>query len=554
MRRRIGQAVLLWHTVRHLKPVQIGGRAWFRLHRPKPDLAPAPALRDRAGPWVRPAGRQPSQLGPDRFCFLNQEGDLGGGWDDGRRDKLWRYNLHYFDDLNADSAQDRVAWHQSLIRRWVADNPPGVGTGWEPYPTSLRIVNWIKWTLAGNRLPPEAVQSLAVQARWLSRRLEHHLLGNHLFANAKALVFAGSFFTGDEPARWLSRAATILKREIPEQILDDGGHFELSTMYHALALEDALDLENLWRAYPDSRRLTAGIDGLVAARIAPMRRWLTAMCHPDGEIAFFNDSAFGVAPPPAALDAYASRLGLDPIGPGKAGLLRDSGYARLEAGPSVVLADVARVGPDYLPGHAHADTLSFELSVGWQRVLVNSGTSVYAAGPERLRQRGTAAHNTVVIAGENSSEIWSAFRVARRARPFDLSIEDDGSTTVLACSHDGYTRLARGAVHRRTLILQPGGLTVEDVLAGGADPAEARFHFHPSWDVAVDGAHGRAVSDRGQVVAWVIEAGTASIQAGTHHPEFGISLPSACLVVGLEAGRSLVRFTWSSVSSSSGSI
>jgi len=544
LRQRIGQAILLWHTVRHLKPIQIGGRAWFRLHRPKPDLSPAPALRDRGGIWVLPAERRPSQTGPDAFRFLNQAGSLAGGWDDGRSDKLWRYNLHYFDDLNAIAARERSPWHEALIRRWVAENPPGEGTGWEPYPTSLRIVNWIKWALGGNRLSAEAVQSLAVQARWLSRRLEHHLLGNHLFANAKALAFAGSFFQGDEASGWLSKAARILKREIPEQILADGGHFELSTMYHALALEDALDLANLWRAYPDARGLAAGTDDLVTHRIEPMRRWLAAMCHPDGEIAFFNDAAFGVAPAPAELDGYAARLGFDPAGPPGAGLLRESGYARLEAGPAVALVDVARVGPDYLPGHAHADTLSFELSVHGQRVLVNSGTSVYAAGPERLRQRGSAAHNTVVAGDTNSSEIWSAFRVARRARPFDVSIGPDGAATTISCSHDGYSRLPGRPVHRRVLALRADGMTVEDRLGAGKEKAEARFHFHPSWKVAMDGAHGHAVSGRGDVVEWAVETGTASVQASTYHPEFGTTVPSACLVVGLQAGRSTVRFNW----------
>ncbi|MEN9780004.1 MAG: hypothetical protein RL014_1152 [Pseudomonadota bacterium] len=95
----------------------------------------------------------------------------------------------------------------------------------------------------------------------------------------------------------------------------------------------------------------------------------------------------------------------------------DSGYVRLDNGPAVALLDVAPVGPDYLPGHAHADTLSFELSVGAQRVLVNSGTSCYGSSAERLRQRGTAAHNTVVVNGQDSSEVWGGFRVARRPLP-----------------------------------------------------------------------------------------------------------------------------------------
>jgi uncharacterized heparinase superfamily protein len=163
-----------------------------------------------------PARRRQSQTGPEGFRFLNRDGDLSHGWDDPELSKLWRYNLHYFDDLNAEDAQGRAQWHRTLIGRWVEENPPGEGSGWEPYPVSLRIVNWVKWALAGNGLSPQALHSLAVQARWLTQRLEHHLLGNHLFANAKALVFAGCLFEGAEAEDWLSIGLRILEREVPE--------------------------------------------------------------------------------------------------------------------------------------------------------------------------------------------------------------------------------------------------------------------------------------------------------------------------------------------------
>ena len=84
--------------------------------------------------------------------------------------------------------------------------------------------------------------------------------------------------------------------------------------------------------------------------------------------------------------------------------------------PCKLLLDVASIGPDYLPGHGHADTLSFEMSLFGKRTLVNRGISQYGIEVRQV-ERGTAAHNTVVINNENSSEVWSGFRVARRARP-----------------------------------------------------------------------------------------------------------------------------------------
>lgn len=532
------RAGLLWRTVRHLRPTQVAGRVWFRAYRPKPDLAPAPAVRPVSGLWSAPARRRPCQTGPETFRFLNRDGDLSGGWDNERYEKLWRYNLHYFDDLNAEGAAERRDWHEALIRRWIGDNPPAAGTGWESYPTSLRIVNWIKWALAGNALPPEAVLSLAVQTRWLARRLEFHLLGNHLFANAKALVFAGLFFSGDEAERWLTRGLAILAREIDEQILPDGGQFELSPMYHALALEDVLDLVNLGRAFPAHRLAAAERWADCAGR---MRRWLAVMSHPDGEISFFNDAAIGIAPAPSQLDGYAIRLGLRAADAAGQRLthLADSGYIRVETGDIAAILDCARIGPDYLPGHAHADTLSFELSVGGRRVLVNSGTSEYGLGPERLRQRGTRAHNTVTVDGADSSEVWSGFRVARRARPLDL-VMGDGKPIKTACSHDGYRRLPGRPLHRRSWTFGADGLQVEDRVAGVCSAAEARFHFHP--DVAPtmveDACSGRVAFGDGRALHWCVAKGKAHLETSSWHPEFGTSIPTTCLVVALVDGAS----------------
>src|SRR5262249_30785534 len=159
---------------------------------------------------------------------------------------------------------------------------------------------------------------------------------------------------------------------------------------------------------------------------------------PDGEIAFFNDAAFGMASAPAEIEAYAQRLGLPPTVDDGAQLicLQSSGYLCARAGDAWLVCDCAAVGPDHLPGHAHADTLSFELSVRRRRVLVNSGTSEYGVGSERQRQRGTGAHNTVRVDGSDSSEVWSGFRVARRARPCLHGAQSESHTICIDASHD----------------------------------------------------------------------------------------------------------------------
>jgi uncharacterized heparinase superfamily protein len=403
------------------------------------------AVRSRRGGWVEPISFVPDALKTP--CRLRD----------------YMVNYHHGATLEP-------------ILEWIERNPPGAGAAWEPYPLSLRVVNWIKWLLAGGDAKPRILSSLAMQVEYLSRRVEWHLLGNHLLANAKALAFGGVFFAWP---RLLSQAGQLLSAQLAEQVLSDGAHFERTPMYHCAALEDVLDLVNLGRAYPGTLPELAEI----AER---MLAWLEHMCHPDGRIAFFNDATFGAAPEPADLARYASRLGLRAA----AVPLGESKFVRLENEAAVVLFDVGGPSPRYQPGHSHAEALSFELSIGGRRVIVNRGISTYQDCAERRRQRGTAAHSTVCVDGKDQSEVWSSFRVGARARTFDIST--DGSSTA-AASHDGYAQCGAGnVVHRRTLLLHRESLEVTDRIEGsGRHRVEIWFHAHPEaspsihWDARV---------------------------------------------------------------------
>lgn len=539
---------LLWHTVRYLRPVQIYGRLWFRLTRPRVDTSPAPRWRKPQKAFIQQALHAPCLLDEETFRFLNEIHSLSemGGWDAPTVPKLWRYNLHYFDDLRAAHTDDRKEWQRTLLKRWVNENPPSKGTGWEPYPTSLRVVNWLIWHLLGNELPEACVQSLAVQVRWLSRRLEYHLGGNHLWANAKALIFAGTCFEGEEARNWLRKGLSLLRQELREQILPDGGHFERSPMYHAVVLADLLDILALANTYSDvfsEEDVSAWQES--AGR---MLQWLSVMTHPDGEIALFNDAAFGIAPNLPVLEDYARRLGIEKALRDDPAMqdLADSGYVRMEAGPAILIADVGPIGPDYIPGHAHADTLSFELSVFGRRVVVDSGTSRYDVSPQRLRQRGTSAHNTVEIDGANSSEVWSSFRVARRARPFDKKLFKNDGVMTLECAHDGYRRLVGKPVHRRRWRLSPHGIMVDDYIDGLFHTAIARYHFHPDVIVEVSGDHaGRLILPNGLGINWEAKGARAVLTTSQYHPEFNVSLPRPCLELSIERQSCQIAFSWS---------
>lgn len=519
-------------------------RLHFRLCRPRLSLKSLPAPGGRLQFLEAPALRGPRMLSETQVRFLNEEGDCGNAqcWNAPDRPKLWLYNLHYFEDLSALGADVRIDWHKTLIRRWMAENPPTKGNGWEPYPTSLRIVHWVRWAMTYGNRPMGFFESLALQARWLRRRLEYHLLANHLVANGKALVFAGVLFEGKEAEEWLVTGVEILSRQFGEQVLRDGGHYERSPLYHSIVLEDLLDLINL----------SEGSGGVIPEKLLQdwrevagrMLGWLDDMTHPDGEIAQFNDAAFSIAPSPSELRAYGSRLAIASSG---GAALQYSGYGRYESGPAALLVDAAPVGPDEQPGHAHADSLSFELSVFGARFVVNTGTSTYEPSEERKRERSTAAHNTVELEGENSSEVWGTFRVARRARILNAECNQRGDTIFVRASHDGYTRLTTSAVHSREWRLSPSCLKITDRVTGGYQKAIGRLHFHPNVRVEegyfVHFPESPAVP---VIIRWKIEGATTRIRTSYWAPEFGRRTPTTVLEYQLDNPVAVLELNWGS--------
>lgn len=544
----LGKLLLLYHTVRYLRPIQIYSRLKFKLYRPSVDKNIPPSIRVVNCRWNVPIQHRVSLLYPWRFNFLNEENSLGStrDWDNPHYSKLWRYNLHYFDDLNAVYASSRYVWHTEFLNKWVAENPPAYGTGWEPYPTSLRIVNWIKWSLSGNKLSKECIHSLAIQTRWLSKHLEFHILGNHLLANAKALVFSGLYFDGPEADAWLLTGLNILKREIPEQILQDGGHFERTPMYQAIVLEDLLDLINIAHTFKGSVSKTTKAEWDKVNN--KMFHWLQNMLHPDGEISFFNDAAFAIGATYEELDMYAKRLGLK-VDHNISSLvhLKESGYIRVSSGDAVGIIDVAPVGPDYLPGHAHADTLSFELSLFGRRIFVNSGTSQYGNDLLRQKQRSTALHNTVTIDEKDSSEVWAGFRVAKRAFPGKPNINVTNNRISISCEHDGFKRLPGKCTHKREWVFEDNSLCVADEITGNYTKAVANYYIHPEIMVTLnkDGRSFNLVLESGECVRVMIEnADDLKLVSSYWYPEFGMSVLNKCISIGFSSKNIVVRIEW----------
>lgn len=499
----------------------------------------APPIRWRpVTDWLVPApqANTAAALHAGRFTFTSDERTLGWppDWATANAPLLWRYNLHYLEWLWALPAEERLA----AALDWSRRNPPTPGAvGWAPYPTSLRLPTLCMLAAHDPEAAGKLWPTIWRQAEHLSHRLEYHLLGNHLLENGIALAFTGACFADPDADRWLHTGLGLLRDQLPEQVLRDGMHFERSPMYqvrlvHALALAANTGNEQ--------------VRSLVVDPLARMTAALESLCHPDGQIALFNDAAFGVYPEPGTVTAFARAvLGDDRNGP-RHTHLPDAGYFMDRTpGGDAVFCDAGPLGPDYLPGHAHGDIFSFELSLGGNRIVVDAGTYDYVPSEMRSYCRSTAAHNTVTVDDADQAEFWSAFRVGRRGRPHGIvhAAATDGFT--LSGWHDGFRHLRGRPIHRREFRWHDAGVLVvrDEVIATKAVTVASRIHLHPDCRISevadriVRGTHGDV-----PFTLAVAEGPAPRVTDGWYCPGFGVRQRNPVIVLESRAARS--RFTF----------
>jgi uncharacterized heparinase superfamily protein len=499
---------LLVRTAVHLRPGQIAQRARLRTQRAALRRFPPTARWLLAGPDLAavrgwPAGFSPLDmelwrdwpglhglqegriellgmtraltrtpvpaLAPDTVGITSGTKRPRADWTQAGAPTLWRFHLHYWDwALALATEPDRTAARAcfaAIWRSWRTAVPAGQGYAWHPYPAALRAWSYCgvhRDLVAGSEIEDSFLASLSAHAGFLRRHLETDVGGNHLIKGLKALAGLGVFFA-DEGL--LTLALERLTQQLAMQVLPDGGHFERAPAYHCQVLADLIDLEGLLRAAD----LVRGPDLVLA--IQRMRRWLGYVLSPDGQVPLLNDGY--------PVDARLIRLlrpGRAPVG--RLLVLPDTGLVRASAGGWCLLADVGAPCPDELPAHAHADTLSCLVHVDGVPLLVDSGTSTYAPGPVRDYERSTAAHNTVEIDGTDSTEVWGAFRAARRARVGEVIARENGCALTVSTAHDGYRRLSGHPVHHRRWSLSATGLGVDDLISGaGEHSVTVRWHL-----------------------------------------------------------------------------
>lgn len=332
-------------------------------------------------------------------------------------------------------------------------------------------------------------------ARDLERSLRQGTARPSRLLAAVALCYAGLCCDGIEAI--LRRATRILSRELDRQVLPDGGHRSRDPRFAMELMLDLLPLRQsfLSRSVEPPEALLRAID-----RMLPILRLLR---QGDASLSHFNGMGTTEADHLTSLLIYDGA----PIEAMKHA--PNTGYERLEGGSIVLVADVGAPPRHSYSARACAGCLSFEMSSGLQRIVVNCGAPASGAEMRRVA-RSTAAHSSATVSDTSSCKFlddttgWWGRRLAARwlmrrwgpivlVGPGPVAVErrvEDGNT-VLAARHDGYLHQF-GVVHeRRWRVASDGGwVEGEDAFflerpAGSRPPEVAiRFHLHPAIQVS----------------------------------------------------------------------
>jgi hypothetical protein len=401
--------------------------------------------------------------------------------------RLAAFHRHYGEDVLAAACAADPRRAVELVDGWIAANPTRNDDAWHPYTVATRIANWT----AALTLAPELATSRVGASLWrqllrLEANIEDDVLGNHLIRDARGLVAGGAAFA--EPTLQ-ERGLDLLRRELPDQVLPDGGHYERSPVYHFVVLRDLLEVQALtgaaWLAEPIER----------------MRRFAAGVQRPDGAPPLFNDGGVDLAP----------RLELGEPPPGVS-VFRETGYVVVRSERLWLAVDCGAPGPAFLPAHAHADALSVQLWWDGRPAIVDTGTSTYEPGPERDRIRSTGAHSTVTLDGRSQFDVWRSFRAGRLPQVCLDRVGEGGL--------EARVRWPSGETHVRRVEWSAAEVVISDRLEGrGHHAIASRLVLAPG--------------DRAAVIEPV--GGTARVERGVVGERFGERRETEVLAISCQA-------------------
>lgn len=425
---------LYWNSVKRLKPVQIYHQIGKRINKSRkrrllkyinrldaPDSQEIKIIISELDYSEEYLGHfDEKMLFADEVKLLHESHKIKNKWNISEASHLWSYNLHYLEFLillavryKESLDEKNFRKFEELIRGWMEQSSED---SFEPYTISMRIPNILicmeilKDRLAKTKLKEEILTSIYQQYQYLLRSQELALLANHYFENLKTIVISSLLFN---ESKVYHKYFDLLLKQIEEQVLEDGVHFERSFMYHKIVLEDILRIYVVLTSanhISDAEKLVPAIQKMTSA--------ISSIEKGFDRTPLFNDAGNNVSKSKESLIKATYRIcGEENYRYDKQCLkeFSESGYYKLDFRNIAVLFDCGEIGPTYMGGHAHCDCLSFELAVNGRMIFVNSGTGQYQ-GKLRTFFRSTPAHNTIMIDDREQSELWGEHRAGRRIR------------------------------------------------------------------------------------------------------------------------------------------
>ncbi len=421
------------------------------------------------------------------YTIAGEPVDFDSSWPSADAGDRAQVALHRFDWLGDLTAVDSVAarrFAEQLFESWDERFGTYQEISWRADILAARMVNWLT-QYAALFEPAEAtfrirfLDSIARQLRHLRRVASQDTAPMERIEVLKGLIYGETCVTSETER--VRRSLTLLETELERQVLPDGSHISRSPGRQLATLEALIDIRAVLTAA--SREVPVALRNAID-RMAPMTRFLR---HSDGALACFNG---GGRPDPTHVSRILLRSDAQGRAPGRAPY---AGFERIDANGMVLILDGGTPPDDAYAEEAHAGLMSFELSVGGQRLIVNCGAGPDTEADWRQALRTTAAHSTLIIDDRNSCEVTET-GLGRRPGAIDCDRGEIDGSIWISSSHDGYED-RYGLTHRRRLYVgeEEPGLRGEDILVGDRQYSFAiRFHLHPSVRASIDGASGFA--------------------------------------------------------------
>lgn len=499
-----------FYTVKNFQPDQIRQKVVYEMLRKKAGRnkirIPAGGITDYQPVLFTENISFPKSYYNGMFCFSRKRKNYSAApdWNDMEYGDLWNIRLNSFDYLRQPDMDMESGY---LFMRHFAEHAAHIHSTYDSHCVSQRILNWIPFISQHNITEESILNFLYAQATYLASNPEYHLRNNHLLDNGFALIRAALFYKDES---LFSTGQKILQNHLPSQVLSDGGHIERSPMYHCIVLLRLIETVDAIKKYAVATDQAFTI--LLEQKVALMCSWLLNIGFDCGELPNVHDSA-DYMPSWPALFQYADKVGIR----SRLRALGASGFRKFRNRHFELLIDLQGVSSAYSPGHSHASALHFILHAFGAPFILDTGVSTYENGPDRLYERSTRAHNTVVVGGKNQSEVYGSFRVGRKA----VLSQIQETRHSVAATHNGYLNL--GVLHHRRFEFQENQILIQDKLEGYKQQgAAAFFHVHKKCGLRIEG--NRLIS---KFVTISFEgADQIRLCDSWYSPAFGVKIPA----------------------------